>query len=219
VRLVIARCQVDYAGRLTAHLPMANRLLLVKSDGSVSVHSDDRAYKPLNWMSPPCWLTEAPGTWTVANKAGEKLVITLEEVLHDSAHELGAEPGLQKDGVEAHLQELLAEHITTLGDGYSLIRREYMTAIGPVDILCRDHVGVTVAVEIKRRGEIDGVEQLTRYLELLNRDPLLAPVQGVFAAQLIKPQARTLAEDRGIRCVTLDYDTLRGIESSEFRLF
>ncbi len=216
---MIARCQVDYAGRLTAHLPMATRLLLVKADGSLSVHSDDRAYKPLNWMSPPCWLTEEPGTWTVANKAGEKLVITLEEILHDSAHELGAEPGLVKDGVEAHLQELLAEHITTLGDGYSLIRREYMTAIGPVDILCRDDGGATVAVEIKRRGEIDGVEQLTRYLELLNRDPLLSPVQGVFAAQLIKPQARTLAEDRGIRCVTLDYDALRGIESDEFRLF
>jgi RecB family endonuclease NucS len=219
VRLVIARCQVDYAGRLTAHLPMATRLLLVKADGSVSVHSDDRAYKPLNWMSPPCWLTEEPGTWTVVNKAGEKLVITIEEVLHDTAHELGAEPGLVKDGVEAHLQELLAEHITTLGDGYSLIRREYMTAIGPVDILCRDGGGATVAVEIKRRGEIDGVEQLTRYLELLNRDPLIAPVQGVFAAQLIKPQARTLAQDRGIRCVTLDYDALRGIESDEFRLF
>jgi len=219
VRLVIARCQVDYAGRLTAHLPMANRLLLVKSDGSVSVHSDDRAYKPLNWMSPPCWLSEAPGTWTVENKAGEKLVITLEEVLHDSRHELGAEPGLVKDGVEAHLQALLAEHITTLGDGYSLVRREYPTAIGPVDILCRDSAGSTVAVEIKRRGELDGVEQLTRYLDLLNRDPLLAPVQGVFAAQQIKPQARTLAEDRGIRCVTLDYDALRGMDSNEFRLF
>jgi endonuclease len=219
VRLVIARCQVDYAGRLTAHLPMANRLLLVKADGSVSVHSDDRAYKPLNWMSPPCWLTEEPGTWTVTNKAGEKLVITLEEVMSDTAHELGAEPGLVKDGVEAHLQALLAEHITTLGDGYSLIRREYPTAIGPVDILCRDSGGATVAVEIKRRGELDGVEQLTRYLDLLNRDPLLAPVAGVFAAQLIKPQARTLAEDRGIRCVTLDYDALRGMDSDEFRLF
>jgi RecB family endonuclease NucS len=155
----------------------------------------------------------------VQNKAGEKLVITLEEILHDTLHELGVDPGLVKDGVEAHLQELLAEHITTLGAGYSLIRREYMTAIGPVDILCRSESGVTVAVEIKRRGEIDGVEQLTRYLELLNRDPLLAPVRGVFAAQQIKPQAKTLAEDRGIRCVTLDYDTLRGIESSEFRLF
>ncbi len=216
---MIARCQVDYAGRLTAHLPMATRLLLVKADGSLSVHSDDRAYKPLNWMSPPCWLTEDGNKWTVTNKAGEKLFITLEEILHDTAHELGAEPGLVKDGVEAHLQELLAEHITTLGDGYSLIRREYMTAIGPVDILCRDSGGATVAVEIKRRGEIDGVEQLTRYLELLNRDPLIAPVAGVFAAQLIKPQARTLAEDRGIRCVTLDYDALRGIESDEFRLF
>jgi endonuclease len=219
VRLVIARCQVDYAGRLTAHLPMATRLLLVKADGSVSVHSDDRAYKPLNWMSPPCWLVEEPGTWTVSNKTGEKLIITMEEVLHDSKHDLGVEPGLVKDGVEAHLQALLAEHITTLGEGYALVRREYPTAIGPVDILCRDAGGATVAVEIKRRGEIDGVEQLTRYLELLNRDPLLAPVQGVFAAQQIKPQARTLAEDRGIRCVTLDYEALRGMDSTEFRLF
>jgi RecB family endonuclease NucS len=219
VRLVIARCQVDYAGRLTAHLPMATRLLLVKADGSVSVHSDDRAYKPLNWMSPPCWLTEEPGTWTVENKAGERLVITLDEVLHDAKHELGAEPGLVKDGVEAHLQTLLAEHIGTLGEGYSLIRREYPTAIGPVDILCRDADGATVAVEIKRRGELDGVEQLTRYLDLLNRDPLLAPVQGVLAAQQIRPQARTLAQDRGIRCVTLDYDALRGMVSDEFRLF
>ncbi|WP_031464624.1 endonuclease NucS [Sciscionella sediminilitoris] len=219
MRLVIARCQVDYAGRVTAHLPMATRLLLVKADGSVSVHSDDRAYKPLNWMSPPCWVTEEPDTWTVQNKTGEKLVIAIEEVLHDSQHEMGAEPGLVKDGVEAHLQELLAEHIGTLGTGYSLVRREYPTAIGPVDILARDEGGSTVAVEIKRRGEIDGVEQLTRYLELLNRDPLLAPVQGVFAAQQIKPQARTLAEDRGIRCLTLDYDALRGIEPDEFRLF
>jgi RecB family endonuclease NucS len=219
VRLVIARCQVDYVGRLTAHLPMARRLLLVKADGSVSVHSDDRAYKPLNWMSPPCWLIDDGDIWTVQNKAGEKLVITMETVLHDTSHELGAEPGLVKDGVEAHLQELLAEHITTLGDGWSLVRREYPTAIGPVDILCRDESGATVAVEIKRRGEIDGVEQLTRYLDLLNRDPLLSPVRGIYAAQLIKPQARTLAEDRGIRCVTLDYDALRGIESDEFRLF
>ncbi|WHT18287.1 endonuclease NucS [Crossiella sp. CA-258035] len=219
MRLVIARCQVNYVGRLTAHLPMANRLLLIKADGSVSIHSDDRAYKPLNWMSPPCWLIQDPGVWTVQNKAGEKLVITLEEVMHDSAHELGPEPGLVKDGVEAHLQELLAEHIVTLGEGYTLVRREYPTAIGPVDIMARDGAGAAVAVEIKRRGEIDGVEQLTRYLELLNRDPLLSPVKGVFAAQIIKPQARTLAEDRGIRCVTLDYDALRGIESDEFRLF
>lgn len=223
---MIARCQVDYVGRLTAHLPMARRLIMVKADGSVLVHSDGGSYKPLNWMSPPCWLEEresdsetAKALWVVTNKAGEELRITLEEIEHDSAHELGVDPGLQKDGVEAHLQELLAEHIETLGAGYTLIRREYMTAIGPVDILCRDADGATVAVEIKRRGEIDGVEQLTRYLELLNRDPLLAPVAGVFAAQQIKPQAKTLATDRGIRCLTLDYDALRGTESDVFRLF
>jgi endonuclease len=219
VRLVIARCQVDYVGRLTAHLPMAPRLLLVKADGSVSVHADDRAYKPLNWMSPPCWLEEQPGVWTVRNKADESLVITIDEVLHDSSHTLGVDPGLVKDGVEAHLQELLAAHPGTLGDGYRLVRREYMTAIGPVDLLLRDVDGRSVAVEIKRRGEIDGVEQLTRYLELMNRDPLLAPVAGVFAAQQIKPQARTLAEDRGIRCVTVDYDELRGIPTNDMRLF
>ncbi|WP_241384058.1 endonuclease NucS [Rhodococcus sp. CH91] len=224
MRLVIARCRVDYIGRLTAHLPTARRLLLVKADGSVSIHADDRAYKPLNWMSPPCWLEEesvedAEALWVVTNKAGEQLRITLEEVDHDSSHELGVDPGLIKDGVEAHLQELLAEHVETLGAGFTLIRREYPTAIGPVDLLCRDADGATVAVEVKRRGEIDGVEQLTRYLELLNRDPLLAPVTGVFAAQQIKPQARTLATDRGIRCIVLDYEALRGTESTEFRLF
>jgi RecB family endonuclease NucS len=219
VRLVIARCSVDYVGRLTAHLPMAIRLLMVKADGSVSVHADDRAYKPLNWMSPPCRLVEEPGLWRVVNKAGEELRITLEEVLHDTSHELGVDPGLRKDGVEAHLQELLAAAPQALGEGFTLVRREYPTAIGPVDLLCRDRLGAHVAVEIKRRGEIDGVEQLTRYLELLGRDPLLAPVRGVFAAQEIKPQARVLAEDRGIRCVVLDYDALRGIERDELRLF
>ena len=218
---MIALCTVDYLGRRTAHLPSARRLLLVKADGSVSIHADDRAYKPLNWMSPPCWLTEAEDgrVWLVENKAGEQLRITIEEIEHDSRHELGTDPGLVKDGVEAHLQELLAEHIELLGEGYTLVRREYMTAIGPVDILCRDARGASVAVEIKRRGDIDGVEQLTRYLELLNRDPLLAPVAGVFAAQQIKPQARTLAEDRGIRCLTLNYDSMRGMDSDEFRLF
>jgi RecB family endonuclease NucS len=223
VRLVIAQCRVDYLGRLTAHLPSARRLLLIKADGSVSIHADDRAYKPLNWMSPPCQLTEcADGEqpiWVVENKSGEQLRITIEQIEHDSSHELGVDPGLVKDGVEAHLQELLAEHIELLGEGYTLVRREYMTAIGPVDILCRDAEGRSVAVEIKRRGEIDGVEQLTRYLELLNRDSLLAPVAGVFAAQQIKPQARTLATDRGIRCLTLDYDVMRGLDSDEFRLF
>jgi endonuclease len=223
VRLVIAQCTVDYVGRLTAHLPSARRLLLIKADGSVSVHADDRAYKPLNWMSPPCWLSEdSSGTtplWGVENKAGEQLRITVEEIEHDSSHELGLDPGLVKDGVEAHLQALLAEHVELLGAGYTLVRREYMTPIGPVDLLCRDESGATVAVEIKRRGEIDGVEQLTRYLELLNRDTLIAPVTGVFAAQQIKPQAKTLATDRGIRCLTLDYDQMRGMDSDEFRLF
>lgn len=219
MRLVIARCQVDYVGRLTAHLPLATRLLLVKADGSVSVHADDRAYKPLNWMSPPCRIEEAPGVWTVINKAGEQLRITMDEVLHDSSHELGQDPGLIKDGVEAHLQVLLAASPQTFGAGWTLVRREYPTAIGPVDLLCRDHTGQTVAVEIKRRGEIDGVEQLTRYLELLNRDPVLAPVAGVFAAQEIKPQAKVLAEDRGIRCVTVDYDELRGVTDDTLRLF
>jgi endonuclease len=219
MRLVIARCSVDYAGRLSAHLPSATRLILVKADGSVSVHADDRAYKPLNWMSPPCSLKQADGTWTVTNKAGEKLIITLEEVLHDSSHELGVDPGLVKDGVEAHLQELLADRMEVLGTGWTLIRREYPTAIGPVDILGRDSDGATIAIEIKRRGEIDGVEQLTRYLELLNRDPLLAPVKGVFAAQEIKPQARVLATDRGIGCVVLDYDELRGIDDDKLKLF
>jgi RecB family endonuclease NucS len=231
VRLVIARCSVDYSGRLTAHLPLATRLLLVKADGSVLVHSDGGSYKPLNWMAPPCAMAElepddgqaadgVAAVWRVVHaKSGDSLTVLIHEVLHDTNHELGVDPGLVKDGVEAHLQELLAEHIHTLGDGYSLVRREYMTAIGPVDILARDHAGGSVAVEIKRRGEIDGVEQLTRYLELMNRDPHLAPVTGVFAAQQIKPQARTLAEDRGIRCIVLDYDALKGIDDAESRLF
>ena len=230
MRLVIARCSVDYVGRLEAHLPMADRLLMIKADGSVSVHADDRAYKPLNWMTPPCSLTETAITdvdgddtgeqlWIVENSKGEQLRITIADVHHETSHDLGEDPGLVKDGVEAHLQKLLAEHIGTLGEGYSLVRREFPTAIGPVDILARDSDGETVAVEVKRRGGIDGVEQLTRYLELLNRDELLRPVRGVFAAQEIKPQARTLAEDRGIRCLTLDYRELRGIETDELRLF
>ncbi|GAB3413409.1 endonuclease [Flindersiella endophytica] len=219
MRLVIANCQVDYAGRLTAHLPMAPRLLMVKADGSVLVHADGGSYKPLNWMSPPCKLEEDDGVWKVTNKAGEELRITIAAVLHDSAHELGVDPGLQKDGVEAHLQELLAEHPETFGAGWTLVRREYPTAVGPVDLLCRDGEGASVAVEVKRRGEIDGVEQLTRYLDLLNRDPLLAPVRGVFAAQEIKPQARVLATDRGISCLTVDYDALRGLDDPSLRLF
>jgi RecB family endonuclease NucS len=219
VRLVVAKCSVDYSGRLTAHLPMATRLILIKADGSVSIHADDRAYKPLNWMSPPCTMNADGTTWTVANRSGDTLVIRIDEILHESAHDLGIDPGLVKDGVEAHLQALLAEQIERLGDGYTLIRREHPTPIGPVDLLCRDAAGAVVAVEIKRRGEIDGVEQLTRYVDLLGRDPLLAPVSGVFAAQQIKPQARTLAEDRGLRCVVLDYDAMRGMDDREGRLF
>ncbi len=223
MRLLVATCTVDYVGRLTAHLPEATRLILFRADGSVSIHADDRAYKPLNWMSPPCFTTEVNETdkkiITVENKAGERLVITVSQVIHNSTHELGIDPGLVKDGVEAHLQVLLAEHVETFGKNWQLVRREYPTAIGPVDLLCKDESGKTVAVEIKRRGDIDGVEQLTRYLELLNRDGLIAPVSGVFAAQEIKPQAKVLAEDRGIRCVVVDYDALRGLDRKDERLF
>lgn len=230
MRLVIARCSVDYVGRLDAHLPMADRLLIVKADGSVSVHADDRAYKPLNWMTPPCTLKESAIEdldgedtgeilWLVENPKGEQLRITIAEIHEEISYDMGEDPGLVKDGVEAHLQELLADQIDTLGERYTLVRREYPTAIGPVDIMAKDENNNNVAIEVKRRGGIDGVEQLTRYLELLNRDELLAPVSGVFAAQEIKPQARTLAEDRGIRCVVLDYQELRGLESKELRLF
>ena len=236
VRVVIVRCQGDYGGRLTAHLPMSTRLILVKADGSVAVHSDDRAYKPLNWMSPPCTLSvsQAPDdlaattaeldsqlqeVWTVKARNGDVLQIAIAEIIDDHDYALGAEPGLQKDGVEAHLQALLAENPETFGQGFRLVRREYPTPIGPVDLLLRNDDGGYVAVEVKRRGEIDGVEQLTRYLELMNADPLLAPVRGVFAAQLIKPQAQVLASTRGIDCVTVDYDALRGIDNAEDRLF
>jgi RecB family endonuclease NucS len=231
MRLVIARCSADYTGRLNAHLPLATRLLVLKADGSVLVHSDSLSYKPLNWMSPPCTLTlQAPDEvdaedgvvqmWKVTHaKTGDALLVRIHEVLHDTSHELGLDPGLVKDGVEADLQRLLAEQVDVIGDGLTLVRREFPTAIGPVDLLLRDAAGGTIAVEVKRRGDIDGVEQLTRYLELLGRDPHLAPVTGVFAAQEIKPQARVLAADRGIRCVTLDYDGMKGVDSGAPRLF
>ncbi len=220
MRLVIARCTVDYAGRLTAHLPSAVRLLMVKADGSVSIHADDRAYKPLNWMSPPCTLIEDDSVWRVENKAGEQLVISIEDVVHDSSHELGVDPGLVKDGVEAHLQVLLAEHCESIEAGLQLVRREHDTGIGPVDLLCRDVNGLSVAVEIKRRGEIDGVEQLTRYLGRMSADPQLRqPVRGLLVAQAITPQARLLAADRGIGCVTVDYDALRGFAPTVPTLF
>lgn len=229
MRLVIARCSVDYTGRLNAHLPLATRLLVHKGDGSLLVHSDGGSYKPLNWMSPPCTLTvvtpdeddvDVVEKWRVTHtKTGDALTVRLYEVLHDSSHELGVDPGLVKDGVEADLQRLLAEQVEVIGAGLTLVRREFPTAIGPVDLLLRDPAGGTIAVEVKRRGDIDGVEQLTRYLELLGRDPHLAPVTGVFAAQEIKPQAKVLAADRGIRCVTLDYDEMKGIDSGAPRLF
>ena len=204
---------------------------MLKADGSVLVHADGGSYKPLNWMSPPCSLeAEEPDAdlaaggvrevWRVRHaKTGDVLLLRIHDLLVDEQVELGQDPGLVKDGVEADLQKLLAEQIELLGTGHTLVRREHMTAIGPVDILARDPGGAAVAVEIKRRGEIDGVEQLTRYLELMNRDPHLAPVTGVFAAQEIKPQARTLAEDRGIRCLTLDYDAMRGVEAGPARRF
>ncbi|PFG20285.1 endonuclease NucS [Serinibacter salmoneus] len=239
MRIVVATCAVDYTGRLTAHLPRAPRVLMVKADGSVLVHSDGGSYKPLNWMSPPATLkvcepdeaqraAGATQVWTVsATKSDDTLVVTLFEVEQDTSHELGVDPGLVKDGVEAHLQKLLAEQVTLLGEGHTLVRREYPTAIGPVDLMVRtpadlqvEHDGERhVAVEIKRRATIDAVEQLTRYLELLNRDPLLAPVRGVLAAQTIAPQARTLAADRGIDCLVLDYDAMRGVDDPTSRLF
>nr|WP_285843640.1 endonuclease NucS [Kocuria palustris] len=231
VRCVIADCSVDYEGRLKAHLPLSRRLLLVKADGSVLVHSDGGSYKPLNWMSPPARLVEtAPDedqaaagvteVWTVSAAKSDDVLRVLIHARHEElSHDLGVDPGLIKDGVEADLQRLLAEQLDLVSTGTTLVRREFPTAIGPVDILARDASGATIAIELKRRGDIDGVEQLTRYLELLNRDPRLAPVRGIFAAQQIKPQARTLAADRGIDCLTLDYDAMRGVDDVDSRLF
>lgn len=231
MRVVFADCSVDYSGRLDAYLPRAPRLIMIKADGSVLVHSDGGSYKPLNWMSAPCTLTETAVSdeeaeagvqeiWLVANaKSNDALSIKIFERLDEMEYSLGQDPGLIKDGVEAHLQELLAEQVDLLGPGTRLVRREYPTAIGPVDLMVKDSEGQHVAIEVKRRGEIDGVEQLTRYLELLNRDPLLSPVSGIFAAQEIKPQARVLAEDRGIRCLVLDYGAMKGTDNVEDRLF
>ncbi|HZA74790.1 MAG TPA: endonuclease NucS [Acidimicrobiales bacterium] len=224
MRLVVARCTVDYAGRLEAHLPPALRLIMVKADGCVAVHADGGAYKPLNWMNAPNTVTESVdeagnAVWTVRAPKGETLTITLHDVVSDTRHDLGVDPGLWKDGVETHLQELLASNCDAIAPGLRLVRREYPTDIGPVDLLCRDAEGNAVAIEVKRRGEIDGVEQLARYLEFLARDPMLRPVRGVFVAQQIKPQARVLAMQRDIACVEVDYDALRGIEPDTLRLF
>ena len=224
MRLVIANCTVDYSGRLDAHLSEAVRLIMIKADGCISIHADGGAYKPLNWMNAPNNIHESTDdddelTWLVTNEKNEKLTIKVHELISDFSQDMGIDPGLQKDGVEAHLQELLAANVDKISDGMVLVRREYPTDIGPVDLLCRDSRGEAVAIEIKRRGEIDGVEHLSRYLDYLNRDGNLRPVSGIFAAQEIKPQARVLAEDRGIKCLLLDYDELRGIESDELKLF
>jgi endonuclease len=219
MRLVIARCSVDYAGRLTAHLPEAVRLIMVKADGCVAIHSDGGAYKPLNWMNAPNTLVTGDEQWVVTNPKGESLTITMHEVLSDTEADFGDDPGLQKDGVEAHLQELLAAAPDAIEDGLTLVRREYQTAIGPIDLVCRDRNGQVVAIEVKRRGEIDGVEQLARYIERLHLDSSLGVVRGVYVAQVVKPQARVLAEARGYRVVEIDYDELRGLRVDELRLF
>lgn len=231
MRLVIARCSVDYTGRLNAHLPEATRLLVHKGDGSLLVHSDGGSYKPLNWMSPPCSFAveelsdEDRGEgvverWRVVHKkSGDALTVKIFEMIHDTAHDLGVDPGLQKDGVEADLQRLLAEQVELIEVGAQLVRREFPTAIGPVDHMVRDVNGAHIAVEVKRKATIDAVEQLTRYLELLNRDPLLSPVRGILAAQSIAPQARTLAVDRGIDVLLLDYDAMKGVDSGAPTLF
>ena len=219
MRVVIARCSVNYEGRLSAHLPSAVRLIMVKADGCVAIHADGGAYKPLNWMNAPNRLIEEPDEWRVTKTKGDTLRITMEELLSDSSWEFGVDPGLQKDGVEAHLQELLAADPTRIEDGLTLVRREHSTDIGPVDLLCRDPSGVAVVIEVKRRGEIDGVEQLTRYLARMERDPTLRPLRGIFVAQSIKPQAKVLAQSRDIACVEVDYDSLRGIESPQQALF
>ncbi|RCS60758.1 endonuclease NucS [Microbacterium sp. JB110] len=231
MRLVIAECSVDYTGRLNAHLPLAKRVLMHKGDGSVLIHSDGGSYKPLNWMSSPCRTDVSEPdeelasagvveVWKVTHqKSGDALTVRIHEIISDSSHDLGVDPGLIKDGVESDLQRLLAEQVDRVSEGAALVRREFPTAIGPVDLMVRGSDGQHIAVEIKRRGDIDGVEQLTRYLDLLGRDPLLTGIRGVFAAQEIKPQARTLAEDRGIECLVLDYDDMKGIESGVPRLF
>jgi len=219
VRLVIARCSVDYSGRLDAHLPEATRLIMVKADGCVAIHADGGAYKPLNWMNAPNTLVDHGDRWIVTNPKQETLTITLHEVLSDVSEEFGDDPGLQKDGVEAHLQELLAASPHAIEEGLRLVRREYPTAIGPIDLVCRDGSDTVVAVEVKRRGDIDGVEQLTRYIERLQLDSSLGEIRGVFVAQIVKPQARVLAEARGYRCVEVDYDDLRGMKPDELRLF
>ena len=223
MRIIVADCSAEYSGRLNASLPLAKRVLLIKADNSLLIFSELGSYKPLNWMSAPCSIrditpdhadddvdTEVPQKVirASADKSNDVLEVTLQHIYSDESYDLGEDPGLIKDGVEDHLQKYLAEQIERIGKGAKLVRREYPTAIGPVDIMAIDGNGEHVAIEIKRNGGIDGVEQLTRYCDLLNRDPLLAPVHGIFAAQTITPQARVLAQDRGFKCLILDYDAL-----------
>src|SRR3990170_4190241 len=212
MRILVARCTVDYTGRLDAHIPSAIRLIMVKADGCVAVHADGGAYKPLHWINAPNHVDEQPDRWVVTNTRGETLVIHLEEILTELSHELGSDPGLEKDGVEKNLQELLADRAGVIEEGLEILEREYPTDLGPVDLLCRDRNGQVVAVEIKRRGELDGVEQLVRYLDWLNRDATLGPVRGILAATKVTSQARTLAAARGVGWVEVDYDRLRGTE-------
>lgn len=219
MRVIIASCSVTYEGRLAASLPEATRLIMIKADGCLAIHADGGAYKPLNWMNAPNTFEELADRLVVRNPKGETLTVYLHDVISDFSHELGQDPGLIKDGVEADLQVLLAAMPETIEPGLILIRREYPTAVGPVDLLCRDANGQTVAVEIKRRGEIDGVEQLTRYLDCLHADSSLGKIRGIFVAQSIKPQAKVLAESRKIGWCEVDYDELRGKRTDELRLF
>ncbi len=219
MRLVVARCSATYEGRLSSTLESGVRLLMVKADGCVAIHADIGAYKPINWMNAPNTLIEDDGRWVVTNPKGERLEILIEEVLQEASWELDVERGLTLDGVEKELQELLADHPHHIEVGLETVQREFRTDLGPVDILCRDATGAAVAVEVKRVGEIDGVEQLTRYLERMGRDPLLRPVRGVLAAATIKPQARVLAESRGITCAEVDLALLRGEDEVHLRLF
>ena len=238
MRIIVADCSAEYSGRLNASLPEAKRVILIKADNSCLIFSELGSYKPLNWMAAPCTCREITLAETeprqeseeqshqpvsqlkvTADKTSDVLVVSLYHVYSDQDFDLGIDPGLHKDGVEDHLQRYLAEQIERIGKGSRLVRREYPTAIGPVDIMAVDAEGRHVAIEIKRHRGIDGVEQLTRYCELLNRDPLLSPVRGIFAAQTISPQARVLAQDRGFECLILDYDEMKGEDDGSLRLF
>jgi len=219
VRVIVARCSVTYDGRLGARLPPALRLVLLKADGSIAIHSDSRAYKPLNWMSPPCSIRDSGAEILAESPKGERLHVELHEVLEDRTFDLGVDPGLEKDGVEAELQMLIAARVAALRADLTLVRREYPTDIGPVDLLCRDGAGRAVVVEVKRIGEIAGVDQLLRYQERLDRDSRLAPTRGMFVATRIKPQARVYAESRDIECVEVELDDLREHDAPALKLF